>query len=136
LLKLRTSGGLFLCADVQTDAARAAAGEVSPTGPLVGDRMRWPEGTPGGLERRIAASILGEAFDLGRTRRLGEGTRRALRVWVEDLRWELIEGEPGHSAACMRVYFVLPKGAYATTVLGSVFDLGGAGAPEGESEDS
>jgi tRNA(Glu) U13 pseudouridine synthase TruD len=29
--------------------------------------------------------------------------------------------EPGHRAACLRVYFVLPKGAYATTVLANVF---------------
>jgi tRNA pseudouridine13 synthase len=136
LLKLRTSGGLFLCADVQTDATRASVGEVSPTGPMVGVGMRWPGGAPEALERRIAAGILGETFDLDATRRLGEGTRRALRVWVEDLRWDVIEVEPGHSGACMRVYFVLPKGAYATTVLGSVFDLGAAGGPEGESEDS
>ncbi|HEY8091899.1 MAG TPA: tRNA pseudouridine(13) synthase TruD [Polyangiaceae bacterium] len=136
LLKLRTSGGLFLCADVQTDATRARVGEVSPTGPMVGVGMRWPGGAPEALERRIAAEILGEAFDLGATRRLGEGTRRALRVWVDDLRWDVIDVDPGHSRACIRVYFVLPKGAYATTVLGSVFDLAATGVPEGESEDS
>ena len=32
-----------------------------------------------------------------------------------------IVDDPGHGAACIRVYFVLPKGAYATTVLGAVF---------------
>jgi tRNA pseudouridine13 synthase len=121
LLKLRSSGGLFLCSDVQTDRERALAGEVCPTGPMIGARMRWPEGAPAELERRIAAVTLGEGFDLGATRRLGEGTRRALRVWVQDLRWERTEADPGHGAACVRVYFVLPKGAYATTLLGNVF---------------
>jgi tRNA pseudouridine13 synthase len=121
LLKLRSSGGLFLCSDVQTDRQRAVEGEVSPTGPLVGARMRWPEGVPAELERKIAATTLGEDFDLTSTRRLGEGTRRPLRMWVQDLRWETIVEEPGHRAACVRVYFVLPKGAYATTVLGAVF---------------
>jgi tRNA pseudouridine13 synthase len=126
LLKLRSSGGLFLCADVQTDAERARVGEVSATGPLVGAKMRWPEGAPAALERRIAASILGEGFDLERTKRLGEGTRRALRLWVQDLRWEVADAGSSdirHSPDCFRVYFVLPKGAYATTVLEAAFDL-------------
>ena len=123
LLKLRSSGGLFLCADVQTDRARAATGEVSPTGPIVGAEMRWPEGSPAVLERRICSEMLGDAFDIGRTRRLGVGTRRALRVWVQDLRWEVDDGDPGNAATCIRVYFVLPKGAYATTVLETVFAL-------------
>jgi tRNA pseudouridine13 synthase len=127
LLKLRSSGGLFGCADVQTDAARAASGEVSPTGPIVGARMRWPEGAPEELERRMTAEILGEGFDLAKTRSLGEGTRRALRLWVEDLRWEQVEADSEHAdgkaGACMRVYFVLPKGSYATTVLSAAAAL-------------
>jgi len=131
LLKLRTSGGLFLCADVQTDRARAATGEVSPTGPMVGLEMRWPEGSPAELEHRIVAATLGEGFDLARTRRLGEGTRRSLRVWVQDLRWELTQEEPGHGRSSVRVYFVLPKGTYATTVLSAVFALDETPEPEG-----
>ncbi|HEX3345440.1 MAG TPA: tRNA pseudouridine(13) synthase TruD, partial [Polyangiaceae bacterium] len=122
-------------------AARGAAGEVSPTGPMIGARMRWPEGSPAELERRIAALTLGESFDLAATRRLGEGTRRPLRLWVQDLRWERIEDDPGHRGACVRVYFVLPKGAYATTVLASVFamqtrDQGEAREEESVSKDS
>jgi tRNA pseudouridine13 synthase len=124
LLKLRSSGGLFLCSDVQTDRQRAALGELSPTGPLIGARMRWPEGSPAELERRIAAAMLGDGFDLEATRRLGEGTRRVLRLWVQELRWEMEPADDGHRGACLRVYFVLPKGAYATTVLSAVFDTG------------
>jgi tRNA pseudouridine13 synthase len=134
LLKLRTSGGLFLCADVQTDRGRAETGEVSPTGPIIGTEMRWPEGAPAELERRISSQVLGESFDLTRTRRLGEGTRRPLRVWVQDLRWEVDSADPGHGPACIRVYFVLPKGAYATTALSAVFALDAGNA--GQAEDS
>jgi len=123
LLKLRSSGGLFACTDVQTDAERAARGEVSPTGPIVGARMRWPDGAPGELERRISGNRLGEGFDLASTRALGEGSRRAMRMWVEDLRWEVVDDDPGHRAACVRVYFVLPKGGYATTVLGAALTV-------------
>jgi tRNA pseudouridine13 synthase len=121
LLKLRSSGGLFLCTDAAADHPRAEEGEVSPTGPLVGARMRWPEGAPAELERRIAAATLGDDFDLAGTRRLGDGTRRPLRMWVQDLHSDVTEDDPGHGGACIRVYFVLPKGAYATTVLENVF---------------
>lgn len=123
LLKLRSSGGLFVCTDVQTDRPRAEAGEVSPTGPIIGVGMSWPQGAPADLERSIIGETLGEGFDLDRTKRLGEGTRRALRVWVDELRWEIDRGQTDGPSACVRVYFVLPKGAYATTVLGAVFDL-------------
>ena len=54
-------------------------------------------------------------------------SRRALRLWVEDLRWEAVKVDAGETAgkppACVRVYFVLPKGSYATTVLGTALAL-------------
>ena len=124
LLKLRASGGLFLCADVQTDGERAARGELSPTGPIIGARMRWPEGSVADQERQIAFEILGTEFDLSRTRRLGEGSRRALRLWVEDLRYDGGNTRAdGHGVPCVWVYFVLPKGAYATTVLAAAIEI-------------
>jgi tRNA pseudouridine13 synthase len=144
LLKLRSSGGIFGCADVQTDRQRAASGELSPTGPIIGARMRWPDGEPRELERRISSQILGADFDLARTRTLGEGSRRALRLWVTDVRWEAqvdpFADDRGNGAACVRVYFVLPKGAYATTVLAAAVALeevragNGAGADEEDTE--
>lgn len=142
LLKLRSSGGLFLCTDPDADGPRASAGEVSPTGPMVGTGMRWPEGVPLALERRLTDATLGADFDLSRTRRLGEGTRRALRMWVQDLRWEPGNSNAGHAPDCFRVYFVLPKGGYATTVLGAVFALAppardaSSGIDEGHAEES
>jgi tRNA pseudouridine13 synthase len=121
LLKLHASGGMFPCTDPATDRSRSDTGEVSPTGPIVGARMRWPQGEVLALERHISTSILGEGFDLERTRRLGEGTRRPLRVWAQDLRWELVQAPAGdgagHRGLKMWVHFVLSKGAYATTVL-------------------
>jgi tRNA pseudouridine13 synthase len=128
LLKLRTSGGLFVCSDVQTDRERAMTGEVSPTGPIVGVSMRAAEGAPAELEKRVTDSILGEGMDLTKTRALGEGSRRALRLWIEGLR--VIPDEPnesGNRTSCLRVHFVLPKGAYATTVLASAIAMN---APE------
>jgi tRNA pseudouridine13 synthase len=129
LLKLRASGGLFVCSDVQTDRERAITGEVSPTGPIVGVTMRPAGGAPAELEQRVAAEILGDGTDLAKTRALGEGSRRALRTWVEDLvcteeRTEHAQAEEsGNRTACVRVHFVLPKGAYATTVLATAISV-------------
>jgi tRNA pseudouridine13 synthase len=142
LVKRRTSGGLFLCADVQVDQERAERGEVSPTGPIYGVKMQSPEGRPAELERRIVWQLLGENVDMAATKVLGEGTRRALRLWVEDLRVEPINHQQapaaGEQDASIRVYFVLPKGAYATTVLSSAVDWQGSGGDrdvrEAESE--
>jgi tRNA pseudouridine13 synthase len=119
LIKLRSSGGLFVGTGVEDERERAMRGELSPTGPIIGARMRWPQAAPGELERRIASAVLRGEFDLERTRRLGEGSRRALRMWVQDLRWEIGQDDDGHQATCVRVYFVLPKGGYATMVLGA-----------------
>jgi len=123
LLKVRSSGGMFVCTDVQTDRARAETGEVSPTGPIIGARMPWPQGAASLLERRVIDETLGPDFDLARTRRLGEGSRRVLRLWVERPSWEILPEDRGNSAACIRVTFVLPKGAYATTVLAAAVAL-------------
>lgn len=124
LLKKEDTGGLFVCADVQADRERAARGEVCPTGPIVGDRMRQPEREALALEQRIAAPFI-EGIDLRRARSLGEGTRRALRLRVTETLAELMnsEGETAEQPGALRVRFVLPKGAYATTVLSNVFDV-------------
>jgi tRNA pseudouridine13 synthase len=138
LLKRRPSGGLFVCSDVQTDRERAITGEVSPTGPIVGARMRSPEGAPLALEQRIADEILGPSVDLARTRSLGEGTRRVLRVWVDEMRCEAIErseDERRKGTASMRVYFVLPKGAYATTLLATAFAIEESHGESGDREE-
>lgn len=123
LLKKHDTGGLFVCTDVQTDDARARRGEVSATGPLPGVKARRPEGEPRALEERIEREEL-EGVDLGRWRALGEGTRRSLRIFASAL-----EASPGGEAepGVCTLRFVLPKGAFATTLLEHLFpDLEGA----------
>lgn len=146
LLKKEDTGGLFICTDVQIDRRRASAGEVCPTGPIVGDRMRQPEAEAFDLEQRIVAPLI-EGVDLRRARALGEGTRRPLRLRVAELSHSFVDsslhqtssspsvsGPPGGCA--MTVRFVLPKGAYATTVLSNAFAVLDARRPSGSSERS
>jgi tRNA pseudouridine13 synthase len=118
LLQKHDSGGLFLCTDVQADCERASRGEVSPTGPIPGAKMREPAGAPLALESETIRAWLGESFDFAPTKVLGEGARRPLRVLVQDLDVAILEREQRSS---VRVYFVLPKGAYATTVIAAAF---------------
>jgi tRNA pseudouridine13 synthase len=127
LLKKEDTGGLFVCADVQTDRERALRGELCPTGPIVGDKMRWPERDALALEERISAPWL-EGIDLRRARSLGEGTRRPLRLRVTETSFEEVMKSPEaagnpEQGARFRVRFVLPKGAYATTVLANAIEV-------------
>lgn len=139
VLKLET-GGLFTCTEPEVDQARAARGELCPTGPMLGVKMRAPEHEVLALEARVAAEVLGPSFDLSRTRALGEGTRRPLVLRVSELKvtreatreaapaaTPALASAPGDASAAglgvnLVVEFVLPKGAYATTVLARVVD--------------
>lgn len=113
LVKKRETGGLFLCDDPDADRPRAERGEIAPTGPIFGAKMRWPEGEAAEIEREILLREAGakDAFD--RHRHLGEGSRRALRLLPEGLSVERMAEDP----RALAVTFVLPKGGYATTVL-------------------
>jgi tRNA pseudouridine13 synthase len=120
LLMKHGSGGMFVCTDVATDALRAQAGELSATGPMLGATMRWPEGQARALEQEVIDAALdelgvaGDAQFLARLSGLGEGTRRPLCQWVTEISAARLEGG---EAGALRVQFVLPSGAYATTVL-------------------
>ena len=109
------SGGLFdvpLEGDELADAeARATAGLIAATGPMFGPKMRWPQGKPRELEHAVLSETLGDASVLEGLGHLGEGTRRPLRLPVAELSTADVEGG-------LVVSFVLPKGGYATTVLG------------------
>jgi tRNA pseudouridine13 synthase len=138
--KKHDSGGLFTvsAADLDDAVSRAAAGALSATGPMFGTKMRWPEGAPLALEERVLEQALGVTASasapdatprdlLARARSAGEGTRRPLRMMVS----ELSVAAEGGDAGSLEVSFVLPKGGYATTVLGSACHWVDAAAPSG-----
>ena len=119
VLRKSDSGGIFLCTDEKVDADRAALGEVCPTGPIFGAKMRWPEGKPAMIEREILAATTGDDDPFTRHPTLGEGTRRPFVLRAVEMTVEKIIAEQG----ALRVRFVLPKGGYATTLLGFVVCL-------------
>jgi tRNA pseudouridine13 synthase len=120
--KKHDTGGLFtvpLDGPLLDDArARAEAGTISATGPLFGARMRWPEGAPAALEREVLESISPGLGSFEAFRHLGDGTRRPLRLFVAEMTTELRGPGDDDAAPAVVARFVLPKGGYATTVLG------------------
>lgn len=97
--------------------ARAAAFELSPTGPLVGHKMRPPRGEPLAHERAAAARLgMPWVTELPRLRNhLLPGGRRPLRVRVGELAHRRLDGD------AIELAFVLPPGSYATVLVGELF---------------
>jgi tRNA pseudouridine13 synthase len=114
LAKKHDSGGMFVVSpdDLSDARERARRGELSATGPMFGAKMRWPAGEAEALEREVLESAV-DPERLSAFKRLGEGTRRPLRMWLGDVCCE-------HGPDYLELSFVLPKGGYATAVLAEV----------------
>lgn len=110
LMRKEETGGLFVSESVEVDRARAERFEISATGPMVGAKMRWPEGAARAREEAALARWNLRPEDLDRFRASGAGTRRPYRMSLADPRLEV---EPEG----VRLSFTLPSGAYATVVL-------------------
>lgn len=120
LLRKEDTGGMFTTDDLDEATRRMAAWEVSPTGPMYGPRMRWPEGEARARERALLDREGIAGADLARFGRPGEGTRRPIRVLPADVDLA-VDGD------ALRVAFQLPGGAYATAVMREVLKGGGDG---------
>ncbi len=109
------NGAVFRVEDETAEAPRAAAFDISPTGPLFGYRMTEPEGVPGEMERTVLAEqgLTPESFRPGKDMRF-QGTRRPLRFRPEGLETEASED---HYGPFLELRFTLSSGCYATMLL-------------------
>jgi tRNA pseudouridine13 synthase len=108
IAKVIETGGIFEVEDVDAERARFERREITYTGPIYGEKMRWAQGVPGELERSILEHE-GISEEVLHSAKL-PGSRRPARLFLKDLDIEVCpEG--------LRFSFELPKGAYATTVL-------------------
>lgn len=121
------NGAVFHVEDPTAEQPRAAAFEISPTGPLFGYRMTEPTGQPAAYEQAVLTDegLTAAAFETEKLR--VRGGRRPLRFRPEDGRIRLGADRRG---AYLEVEFMLPRGCYATTLLRELFSevsLGAAG---------
>ncbi|MGB5349347.1 MAG: tRNA pseudouridine(13) synthase TruD [Polyangiales bacterium] len=113
LVKKHESGGLFVSPDVEDTQARADAWEISPTGPIFGAKMRWPEGDARQREEALLRES-GLTMDrLAKWKRVAPGTRRFVRVPVRDLDLTVSDNT-------VELDFTLPAGSYATILVREV----------------
>lgn len=118
LAYLHANGAVFRVDDPAAEEPRARAFEISPSGPLVGERVLLGEGLAGEIERDVLATTLADGPLLSRaTDHGGRGGRRALRIAPRDLSSEGGEDEHG---SFVEVSFSLDPGCYATTLLREV----------------
>lgn len=114
VLEKVASGGQFVSTDCALDQARVDAGELVPTAPLPGGRIRSPApGSPAALlEARAFESLEIDAALLEQAGRFAPGARRPVVVKVT-----LDPPVAVAEAAGLRLRFALPAGSYATVVL-------------------
>jgi len=104
------SGGLFVVEDLAAEAPRAAAFEISATGPIFGTKVKEPAGAVAERERRIAlANGVPENLQAPRGIRL-RGSRRPLRVRPREALASVDDG-------ALHLRFTLPPGSYATVLV-------------------
>ncbi len=112
------NGACFHVEDVAAEQPRAAAFEISPTGPLLGYRMTMPTGEPAAIEQEVFDSA---GLKPGDFRNDGidrvKGARRPLRVKPTDVSLESGVDEHG---AHITIAFSLPAGSFATVLLGEL----------------
>jgi tRNA pseudouridine13 synthase len=118
----KRGGGMFVCEDAATDQARLLAGELVVTGPMFGDRMRWPaDGSPAHAREAEILTRAGLAPDgFATVRALAEGTRRDAAIEVRDAAVVTPNGSDGGDGQTVEIAFTLPGGGYATAVMREV----------------
>ncbi len=116
LLKKSDSGGVFVTDGASTDQPRMDRGEVAPTGPMFGPKMKQPPAESAAAVREsavlLAADVGADAFK--RYAKLTPGTRRPISVPLGDVQVQAA------GTRDIEVSFTLPAGSYATSVLREV----------------
>jgi tRNA pseudouridine13 synthase len=108
-------GAVFRVEDEAVEQPRAAAFEISPTGPIFGVKMTPAEGEPGRLEQSVldAEHVSLDAFKSVKGMKL-HGARRPLRFRPQGLE---VDGSVDEHGPYIEMSFVLPPGCYATMIL-------------------
>jgi tRNA pseudouridine13 synthase len=110
VMKKHQSGGVFVAEDLALEQARADAWETSPTGPIFGVKMRWPEGEARAREEVLLEDAGLTLGDFAKWKRIAPGSRRFVRVPVPEIGLSV-------SDHTVTLDFTLPAGSYATILI-------------------
>lgn len=123
VLQLDGRSAVFL-ADVNDPALpeRLGGGELHVTGPLPGDGDALVRDAAAAFEAQVLAPWADTCADLAAARL--PSLRRALRLRVQDLIWQWPDDDT------LSLSFTLTAGAFATSVLATLFELENAHEPE------
>ncbi|HWL95269.1 MAG TPA: tRNA pseudouridine(13) synthase TruD [Phycisphaerae bacterium] len=112
------NGAVFRVEDAAAEAPRAAAFEISATGPIFGYKMTEPTGVPARIETAVleAEKVRPDDFR-GLARMKIHGARRPLRFKPDGLAIDTGADEHG---PFIELRFTLPSGCYATMILSEV----------------
>ncbi len=112
VMKKLDTGGVFVSSDPAADQPRIDRFEISPAGPMFGHKIALAAGEARAREERLLVAEGVSLADFSRGGGEAEGTRRPARLPV---RIDLEGLEGGYRAS-----FELPKGSYATVVVGEL----------------
>ena len=112
-MKRHETGGLFVADDPETLLPRLRAHEISPTGPIYGAKMWWPQETALVHEEAVLREAGLDRTHLAGFQSDGKGSRRLMRIFPQDVSFRQ-EGD------ALTLSFFLDAGAFATTFLAEV----------------
>ncbi len=109
------NGACFIVESAAVEQPRAAAFDISATGPLIGYRVSMPQGEPLAMESAVLEkyALKPENFRSAGRHKV-KGARRPIRVQPKDV--DLAAGVDEYGAY-ITVAFTLPAGAFATVLL-------------------
>lgn len=109
------NGACFRVENPDVEQSRCDAFDISPTGPLLGKRMKELTGPAGDIENPILESIELTKDDMPRLKKYGAiGGRRPLRFQPKNT--DITTGTDEHGDF-LQLRFELPSGCYATVLL-------------------
>lgn len=118
LAKKTDTGGVFPVEDLAAEQPRCENWEISPTGPLPGQRDRLASEAAGEIEQGVlhAFGVRVEDFDRAGSLKV-QGTRRPLRWRLKDA--SISAGLDGHGEY-IELNFQAPSGCYATVAVDEI----------------
>ena len=109
------NGASFCVEDAAAEQLRCKAFDISPTGPLIGTRMKSLTGPAGEIENPLLDNVALTEDDHKRLKKFGGvGGRRPLRFKPEQIK--IAPGADEHGDY-LELHFNLPSGCYATVLL-------------------